>query len=106
MSSRSPTAGSRASASRPPLRPSDVTLEERVSASLAALGIDRDDRIAVACSGGADSIALVHLLVQRTPKPTVFHVDHGLRDGSCDDAMFVQQTATALGLDCAQRSVR
>ena len=73
---------------------SDLTVV--VERSLVALGVDPDAPIGVACSGGADSIALVHLLAER-PDVTVLHVDHGMRDDSSTDADFVCDVASALG---------
>lgn len=70
--------------------------------SLRALGVDDDDHVAVACSGGADSIALLHLLVRAPIRLalTVVHVDHGLRPDSGTDATFVATEAERLGLEC------
>lgn len=79
-------------------------LRERVLRSLRELGVADDDPIGVACSGGADSVALVHLLAGR-PRVTVLHVDHNARDGSSDDAAFVRETARALGSSSAATGV-
>jgi tRNA(Ile)-lysidine synthase len=58
--------------------------------------------IAVAVSGGADSLALLHALrVLAEPRDwrlEVVTVDHGLRSGSAADAAFVADHAKALGL--------
>jgi len=59
----------------------------------------------VAVSGGADSVCLLHLLVELasrwTLRLTVLHLDHGLRgEESCQDAEFVAGMAAALGLPC------
>lgn len=66
------------------------------------------DRIALAVSGGSDSIALMHLGQDWTgrraaaglaaPDLIVLTVDHGLRVGATADAAFVLGEATALGL--------
>jgi tRNA(Ile)-lysidine synthase len=61
------------------------------------------DRVLVACSGGADSTALA-LLVARAARRlslgsvTIAHLDHGLRDGSRADALFVEKLAARLSL--------
>jgi tRNA(Ile)-lysidine synthase len=60
-------------------------------------------RIAVAVSGGSDSLALMHLLAAhartaRRPKPVVLTVDHGLRKDSGKDAGKVLAWAKAAGL--------
>jgi len=57
-----------------------------------------DDRVLVAVSGGADSIALLHVLQALGYPVAVAHLDHGTRDGaSNDDADFVEGVARALG---------
>lgn len=52
------------------------------------------DRIVAAVSGGADSVALLHLLVSLQPSLRlvlhIAHLDHGLRPESAQDAAFVQ----------------
>ena len=58
---------------------------------------------AVAVSGGADSLALMHLLADwaasgKRPKPLVLSVDHGLRRQSAGEARKVARWAKALGL--------
>jgi tRNA(Ile)-lysidine synthase len=75
-----------------------MDLRAQTRDAIDALGIKEHERIAVACSGGADSIALLHLLCALRPGIVVLHVDHGLRDESSADAAFVAMTADALGL--------
>jgi tRNA(Ile)-lysidine synthase len=57
-----------------------------------------------AVSGGADSIALLHLLLRlRRGRPfelTLAHLDHGLRRGAAADRRFVERAAAELGLRC------
>jgi tRNA(Ile)-lysidine synthase len=77
-----------------------VTLVDRFTFALASLGVRPGDAFGVACSGGADSIALLHLLT-RSPIQldlTVLHVDHGLRPDSAADAEFVAEVAAAQDL--------
>ncbi len=65
-------------------------------------------RVTAACSGGADSVALVHLLAahrERWPLAAVCFVDHGLRDDSMADATFVNKESAALGLACTVESI-
>ncbi|MBF0097474.1 MAG: tRNA lysidine(34) synthetase TilS [Magnetococcales bacterium] len=61
-------------------------------------------RIVVAVSGGADSMALLHLLHATVVEPhkrlQVAHFDHGLRNNSAEDAQFVQAAAARLQLPC------
>jgi tRNA(Ile)-lysidine synthetase-like protein len=68
----------------------------------AAGGPAPGDGVAVAVSGGADSLALLHALrVLAGPRDwrlAVLTVDHGLRPGSTADAAFVADHAKALGL--------
>ena len=71
--------------------------------ALAGAGVPEDgDGVAVAVSGGADSLALLHALrVLAGPRDwrlAVLTVDHGLRPGSAADAAFVADHAKALGL--------
>jgi tRNA(Ile)-lysidine synthase len=63
------------------------------------------ERVVVACSGGGDSTALLHLLhaVRRALPLTlsVVHVDHGLRgEATASDAAFVADLAASLGVAC------
>src|SRR5215211_3207449 len=68
----------------------------------AAGGPAAGDGVAVAVSGGADSLALLHALrVLAGPRDwrlAVLTVDHGLRPGSAADAAFVADHAKAVGL--------
>ncbi len=66
---------------------------------------------AVAVSGGADSLALMHLLAHWARKaklspPLVLTVDHGLRKGSAADARAVAGWAKALKLKCEILTVK
>ncbi len=64
--------------------------------------------VLIGCSGGADSVALVHLLhqfKQRFPiNLHVAHVDHGWREESPQDAEYVRMLA--LRLDMSYHSIR
>lgn len=62
----------------------------------------RDLRYLVGVSGGADSVALLHLLVEAGFRELVVcHLDHSLRgEASAADARFVQDLAEQLGLIC------
>ena len=55
----------------------------------------KEDRLALALSGGVDSIVLFHLLVTKyrhTYKElAVFHINHGLRKESYEEAEFVEK---------------
>ena len=58
-----------------------------------------DGQLGVAVSGGADSVALLHLLLEAGFPLTVLHVNHGLRGVESDaDQEFVSQVALQLGI--------
>jgi tRNA(Ile)-lysidine synthase len=61
------------------------------------------DRVAVAVSGGADSVCLLHVLLDLAPRwnltLSIVHVNHNLRgEASLGDADFVRCLAAGLGL--------
>ncbi|MBQ2844915.1 MAG: tRNA lysidine(34) synthetase TilS [Alphaproteobacteria bacterium] len=56
--------------------------------------------MAVAVSGGVDSVCLLYWLAQLDLKPTVLHVNHCLRDAAQAEAEYVQDTCIKLGLPC------
>jgi tRNA(Ile)-lysidine synthase len=58
----------------------------------------------IGVSGGRDSIALLHWLVEKGYRDlTVCHVDHGLRPESAADAAFTRERALELGLKTVTR---
>jgi tRNA(Ile)-lysidine synthase len=62
----------------------------------------RGDTVVVGVSGGADSLALLHVLLWLAPalalRVYVVHVDHGLRPDSARDGEFVQALGARLGV--------
>jgi tRNA(Ile)-lysidine synthase len=68
-----------------------VTLRERADFSAMT------PPVVVACSGGADSLALLVLAVDAGLEPVAVHVDHGLRAGSGTDAFVVADAADRVG---------
>jgi len=67
------------------------------------------ERVGVAVSGGADSVALLRALVQLAPSlgivPCVLHLNHRLRGSESDsDERFVREIATQFGLESAIES--
>lgn len=70
---------------------------------------ERVQRLGVAVSGGADSIALLHLLLPLCSalEITVFilHLNHGLRKESQAEAAFVEQLAQSYKTDFTSRSL-
>lgn len=70
------------------------------------LGLAPTTPVAVALSGGADSVYLLHLLARAEPSPKVLavHVDHRLRgEESHDDAAFCARLCAKLGIPFARR---
>ena len=72
--------------------------------AMAALGpFEQRPHIAVGVSGGPDSMALLHLLldwaVEPSAKITALTLDHGLRPEAADEAAFVADTCADLGVD-------
>lgn len=55
--------------------------------------------LACAVSGGADSLALLVLAVAAGCDAVAHHVDHGLREGSDQDASVVNEVAAGLGIE-------
>ena len=55
--------------------------------------------VVVACSGGADSVALLALAVDAGLEPVAVHVDHCLRAGSAAEADHVRVVAGRLGAE-------
>lgn len=63
------------------------------------------EKVFVACSGGPDSVALIHLLHSLAPKwgfsLGLLHLNHRLRGKESDkDAAFVKKLAVKLGIPC------
>ena len=70
------------------------------------LGIAPTTPVAVALSGGADSVYLLHLLARAEPRPKVLavHVDHRMRgEESHEDAAFCARICAKLGVPFARR---
>lgn len=88
----------------PDARPLDPAARDRLFAALS-----RYDRIVLAVSGGADSMALMTLYRAHqaacadAPEAIVATIDHGLRAGSVDDAAFVLEAAARIGLRAVVR---
>jgi tRNA(Ile)-lysidine synthase len=80
-----------------------MTLLERVAVTIRSHRmLAGGETVLVAVSGGADSVALLHVLIALAPslglRLHVGHVDHRLRPGSPEDAAFVRDIATKLGV--------
>jgi tRNA(Ile)-lysidine synthase len=74
----------------------DALAPWRDRARFDAPGIDAP--VVVACSGGADSVALLALAVDAGLAPVAVHVDHGLRHGSSAERRDVEVVAAMLGV--------
>ncbi len=82
-----------------------MNLEHAVGRAIAEHALWRqDETVAVAVSGGADSVALLHLLVRtqrwHRGELSVATVDHGLRPDAAADAAWVAALAADLRLTC------
>ena len=73
---------------------------------LSGAGLAPGDLVLVACSGGADSLALAAALAFEAPRLGLrgggVTVDHGLQPGSADQAQKVTKALAAMGLDPVQ----
>ncbi|MBX2852765.1 MAG: tRNA lysidine(34) synthetase TilS [Phycisphaeraceae bacterium] len=75
-------------------------------------GVSAGASIVVACSGGADSVALLRALAMLAERRkwrlrlVVGHVQHHLRGEAEEDAAFVEALAQTLGLPFARRDIR
>ncbi|TAN38439.1 MAG: tRNA lysidine(34) synthetase TilS [Verrucomicrobia bacterium] len=68
--------------------------------------IQRGDLVVVAVSGGADSVALLHVLHRLHIKLAVAHLHHGIRGAAADaDAAFVRRLAHRLGVPLIEERV-
>ena len=79
-----------------------MNLPARFDRALAPLIDGKDNKFALAVSGGGDSMALLHLAARseliKTSQLHVFTVDHGLRPESAGEADLVKEQANTLGL--------
>lgn len=84
------------------------TWESRYARLAHRVGLDPEDPVLVALSGGADSVLLLELAHRARPRPgiTAVHVDHGLRDAESDeDAAFCARLCSARGIPFIRRRV-
>lgn len=64
------------------------------------MGPYQNCRLAVAVSGGVDSVALLHWLVELGLDITVVHVNHGLRPAAGTEAQYVSDISRHLNVPC------
>ena len=69
----------------------------------------KNDRVAVAFSGGIDSVVLLHCLKNLSDKIGfklfAFHVNHNIREESGDDEVFCSNFAKILNVDFFAKSL-
>jgi tRNA(Ile)-lysidine synthase len=70
---------------------------------------ERGQNVGIAVSGGADSVCLLHVLLELAPqwdlRLSVLHMNHGLRgEESCQDEQFVRELAARMGLTATIRA--
>ncbi|MBK1637870.1 tRNA lysidine(34) synthetase TilS [Rhodothalassium salexigens DSM 2132] len=94
--------GSAAEAAVPAPRPLSA---HDLTRRLAALGVPAEAPVALAVSGGADSLALAWLAARAGLRAVALHVDHRLRPDAADEAARVRGWLDAMGLS-AQLLVR
>ena len=75
---------------------------QRIAKTIERYGMFRPGmKVAVAVSGGADSVCLLHVLRELDLQLHVLHLNHKLRgEESRGDAEFVRQLAERLGIPC------
>ncbi len=65
------------------------------------LGVNKIDKIGIAVSGGSDSIALLHLLIEwsraKNIEVTIFSVDHNLRPESKSEISYIKKLSSQCG---------
>jgi tRNA(Ile)-lysidine synthase len=64
-----------------------------------------DEEVTCAVSGGADSVALMILALAAGKRVTAVHVDHGIREGSTEEAELVERLAKQLGAEFVAKTV-
>ena len=82
-----------------------MTLAAQVHDGLRAAGVEEAGRLAVAVSGGLDSMVLLRTCAALGRDLVALHVDHQLRSGGHEDAAFVAALARDLGAEFEGLSV-
>jgi len=71
------------------------------------INVDLTKKYALAVSGGIDSMAMLHMFAEFSPRPDFFvvTVNHNIRKESAADCTFVKEQCDALGVTCISYSV-
>ena len=75
-----------------------MLLDELYRTTIEKCGLEPQRIVLVGVSGGADSLAMMHVLHTLGYPIVIAHLDHCLRAESGNDAAFVRQVAASLGL--------
>jgi tRNA(Ile)-lysidine synthase len=71
--------------------------------------VDSGHAVVLAVSGGADSVAMLHMMARLRAslqiELIVAHVNHGMRPDAAEDALFVEAMAQRMGLPCVCATV-
>ncbi len=63
-------------------------------------------RVGIGVSGGADSVALLHILHRLEYTPFAVHLNHGIRGTDADiDEAFVKERCETLGIECISSTI-
>jgi tRNA(Ile)-lysidine synthase len=95
----------------PSTDPAHHPLVKTVAENLRRAGIAEGEAVVVACSGGADSVALLRAMAMLAGRRRwrlrliVGHVNHGLRPEADEEERFVKQFAKKLGLNFAATTI-
>ena len=86
------------------------SLPKQIQESIKAHALlEHGTHLLVGVSGGADSVAMLHALVELAPTLeltlTVAHLNHGIRDVAAEDARFVETLCQSLGVAFTSDSV-
>jgi len=87
---------------------SETTWETRYARLAHRVGLNPEDPVVVALSGGADSVLLLELAHRARPRPQIsaVHVDHGLRNKEgAADAAFCAKLCSERGIPFVRRRV-
>jgi tRNA(Ile)-lysidine synthase len=80
----------------------EFQVRARFRHAVRSAGIPDGARLLIAVSGGADSVGLLRLCLAEAPGRSwhlaVGHIDHALRPGSREDAIWVRELAQGLGM--------